>query len=878
MSIKASLRAKRRNLKTLISNRLLQSFLLRNDASIENYLYLNKDTIQTKTMKNKLFLKRFHQEMTSQPVTFLIFLAAIVFVSCSSSKTDFTNREQDFDAGWKFNLGDVPGAESATFDDSQWRDLDLPHDWSIEDLPAATGKNQIGPFSEYSPGKGSTGNVMGGTGWYRKTFTLKKSSEGKQVQICFDGVYMESDVWINGEHLGFHPYGYTPFNYDLTKFLKPSGEKNTLAVKVNNPGKNSRWYSGSGIYRHVILQTTNQVNIPVWGTFITTPEVSAEKATVKINTTVSNENSKDGEFIITTRIISPEGSPLSTSEARTSVKAGKKVEAEQVFEMKAPKLWSIDSPNLYTAVTEIRVNDKPVDQKTNTFGIRSIEFSAEKGFLLNGKRILLKGGCMHHDNGPLGSATIDRAEERRVELMKKFGFNAIRTSHNPPSSQFLDACDRLGVLVIDEAFDHWQRPKNPEDYHRYFDEWHQRDLEAMILRDRNHPSVILWSIGNEINERADSSGLKITKKLSAIIKNLDTTRPVTEAICEFWDNKGKPWEATIPAFELLDVGGYNYQWRKYESDHEKFPKRMMIGTESVAKEAFENWQMVEKHPYVLGDFVWTSMDYLGESGIGHSLVSKGGKDQFSPGWPWYNSYCGDIDICGFKKPQSYFRDVVWKISNLEMASHAPIPDGMKEIVSFWGWPDEVQSWNWAGQEGKKIQVNVYSNYPEVRLELNGKVIGSKSVSADTKLTASFELAYEAGELKAVALKDGKELETKVLKTTGKPTKIRLTADRSELKASRNDLSYVTVEILDEAGALVPDANLPVQFKVEGMGELAAVENGNPKDMKSFRKPQVNSFNGRCLVILRPTGVSGEIKLKAESAGLEGTEITVKIKK
>jgi beta-galactosidase len=533
---------------------------------------------------------------------------------------------------------------------------------------------------------------------------------------------------------------------------------------------------------------------------------------------------------------------------------------------------------LYQAVTEVSFDGQLVDQQTTTFGIRSIEFSAEKGFLLNGEKVLLKGGCMHHDNGPLGSATIDRAEERRVELMKKFGFNAIRTSHNPPSRQFLDACDRLGVLVIDESFDQWQRPKNPEDYNLYFDKWHQRDVEAMVLRDRNHPSVIIWSIGNEINERADSSGLVITKNLSNIIKNIDQSRPVTAAICEFWDIKGKPWEDTAPAFELLGIGGYNYQWKRYESDHEKFPQRMMIGTESVAKEAFENWQMVEKHPFVLGDFVWTSMDYLGESGIGHALLtSPTDKPQFSPGWPWYNAYCGDIDICGFKKPQSYFRDVVWKISNLEMAVHAPIPAGKKEIVSFWGWADEQQSWNWPGSEGQKLQVNVYSNYPEVRLELNGKVIGSKPVSAETKLTATFEVPYEAGELKAVALKDGKEIETKVLKTTGKPSKIRLTADRSEIKASRNDLSYVTVEVIDDAGNLVPDATIAIQFKVEGTGELAAVENGNPTDMKSFRQPQVNSFKGKCLVILRPTGMAGEIKLKAESAGLSGAETVILVK-
>jgi len=825
-------------------------------------------------MKTQQLSRPFRQIISILRGYFTILFAFLIFVSCNNSKTDFAKREQNFDSGWKFKSGNILHADSVVFDDSQWQTVDLPHDWSIEDLPVAAGKKQIGPFSEDSEGKGSTGHVKGGIGWYRKTFTLDQSAKNKIVQICFDGVYMESNMWINGQHLKFHPYGYTPFVYDLTPFLKPTGEKNTLAVWVNNPGKNSRWYSGSGIYRHVTLQITDLVNIPVWGTFISTPEVSAEKATVKVKTTVNNFTSEDVEITILTQLFSPEGIAVSQSESALKTISGKNTETEQLLEVKTPARWSCDSPKLYKAVSEIKFRGKTVDQKTTIFGIRSIEFSTEKGFLLNGERVLLKGGCMHHDNGPLGSATIDRAEERRVELMKKFGFNAIRTSHNPPSSQFLDACDRLGVLVIDEAYDQWERPKNPDDYSNYFDRFHQQDLEAMVMRDRNHPSVILWSIGNEIPERADSSGLKITKKLSSIIKNLDTTRPVTEAICSFWDNKGKTWEYTIPAFALLDVGGYNYQWREYEPDHQKFPQRMMIGTESVPKEALENWQMVEKHPYVLGDFVWTSMDYLGESGIGHALNSKDNKDQFSPDWPWYNSYCGDIDICGFKKPQSYFRDVVWKISNLEMAVHAPVPVDLKEIVSYWGWPDEQQSWNWTGNEGRKMQVNVYSNYPEVRLELNGKVIGTKTVSAETKLTAAFEVPYEAGELKAIALKDGKEIETKILKTTGKPAKIRLTADRSELKANRNDLSYVTVEVIDEAGVLVPDANLLIQFQVEGAGELAAVENGNPKDMKSFQTPHVSTFNGHCLAILRPKGNAGEIKLKAESAGLSGAEIVV----
>ena len=805
----------------------------------------------------------------------MILLSLLVIISCSSPKADFSTRTQSFDSDWKFHLGNVPEAEMESFNDSKWRTLDLPHDWSIEDLAPLQGKKQIGPFSEDSQGKGATGHVVGGIGWYRKTFITDKSMEGKKVQILFDGVYMNSEVWINGQSLGVHPYGYTPFYYDLSSYLNPLGKKNTLAVKVSNTGKNSRWYSGSGIYRHVDLVVTEKVHIPIWGISVSTPEVSKEKATVKFNINITNETKESGKLVVTTRIIQP--NQPENIKAITTIDPFDAGSAEQIFEINNPTLWTLDAPALYQAVTEVSFNGKVVDQQTTTFGIRSIAYSADKGFLLNGEPIELKGGCMHHDNGPLGSATIDRAEERRVELMKKFGFNTIRTSHNPPSRQFLDACDRLGVLVIDEAFDQWQRPKNPEDYNLYFDKWHQQDIESMVLRDRNHPSIIFWSIGNEINERVDSSGLEIMKNLSAIIKKIDDTRPITEAICFFWDHPGYKWESTVPAFAQLDVGGYNYQWREYENDHKIAPERLMMGTESFPREAFENWQMVEKYPYVIGDFVWTAMDYLGESGIGHSSVKKDTKDSFSMDWPWYNAYCGDIDICGFKKPQSYYRDILWKMSNLEMAVHSPIPAGMKEVVSMWGWPDEQQSWNWQGSEGQKLQVNVYSSYPEVRLELNGKIIGTKPVSAETKLTATFEVPYEAGELKAIALKDGKDVETKVLKTTGKPARIKLTADRLELKNSRNDLAYVTVEVVDEAGMLVPNANLPIQFKVEGAGELAAVENGNPADMKSFRAPQLTSFKGRGLVIIRPTGTSGEIKLKAETAGLESANISIEVK-
>jgi beta-galactosidase len=462
--------------------------------------------------------------------------------------------------------------------------------------------------------------------------------------------------------------------------------------------------------------------------------------------------------------------------------------------------------------------------------------------------------------------------------LKANGFNAIRTSHNPPSKAFLDACDRLGMFVIDEAFDMWERPKNPQDYSRFFRDWWRRDLEAMVLRDRNHPSVILWSIGNEINERADSSGVAVAGRLAETVHRLDSTRPVTAAICGFWDHPGRSWQDSEPAFASLDVAGYNYQWREYVPDHERFPRRIMAGTESIPMEAFDNWRQVETQSWVIGDFVWTGMDYLGEAGIGNvQAVPDSVNPAFGMPWPWFNAFCGDIDLCGFKKPQSFYRDVVWNRSDLEMAVHAPIPEGLTEKSSYWGWPDERQSWTWPGLEGKLLKVSVYSRCPLVRLELNGKRIDEKPVSLDSKWTAVFNIPYAPGTLKVSGYVDGKETASRSLRTAGSGRRIRLVPDRRLIRRDRNDLSYVAVEILDESGTLVPNADVPVRFSVKGKGELAAVGNANPSEMRSFRKPECSTFQGRCIAILRPTGVAGAVTLKAEAEGLVPASATIQIR-
>jgi beta-galactosidase len=809
----------------------------------------------------------------------IIMILTLAVVSCKSGDNFISNnRDRLFNEGWKFMRDSLAGAEQPGYDDSQWQTLDLPHDWSIAKLSDNDEQDRIGPFLKSSQGATSTGYATGGTAWYRKHLKLDKADAGKTVILRFDGVYMETEVWVNGKLAGNHVYGYTPFWFDITSSLNKTGEDNVIAVRVNNTGRNSRWYSGSGIYRNVYLTITDQVHISLWGVQVTTAEIKTKTAIINLAVTVQNDADKDMDASFTVRILAPGGKIAGMADGNIKILSREKSVFKQQVSIERPVLWTLSSPGLYKAEVTLNTNGKTADRFIQSFGIRSVEVTTEKGFLLNGNTIKLKGACMHHDNGLLGSAAFDRAEERRVEIMKANGFNAIRTSHNPPSEAFLNACDRLGMLVIDETFDCWERPKNPQDYHRYFKAWWKNDIAAMIMRDRNHPCVIMWSIGNEINERADTSGIRIAKSIISFIRQMDTTRPFTNAICEFWDNPGTSWESTANAFALVTVGGYNYQYLRYESDHEKFPGRIMMGTESVPKDAFENWQQVEKHPYVIGDFVWTGMDYLGETGIGHTqYFTEGQQDVFAMPWPWFNAWCGDIDIIGNKKPQMLYRDVIWGNSKLEINVHAPVPEGKTEKISYWGWPDEYPHWNWNGNEDKILQVTVYTKGTAVKLLLNGREIGYKEVSPGTKLMAIFDVPYEPGELKAVAYENDRELAVKVLKTSGAPTGIRLIADRNPVKADRNDLSYVTIEIIDEFGQVVTDASNQVRITLTGNGELAGSGNACPYDMKSIGKNQFNTFHGKAMAIIRPYAEPGTISLKAVSDGLKEGIVMVNVK-
>jgi beta-galactosidase len=799
-------------------------------------------------------------------------------------------RDVPFCSDWRFHRGDAEGAEASGFNDESWRTLDVPHDWSVEDLPGAdeaaagsaiwtdgTNAARVGPFDVYaSEGQISTGWMVGGIGWYRKVFQSPQIPAGGKAELRFEGVYMNPEVWLNGTKLSNHPYGYTPISFDITKLLK-SGP-NTLAVKVNNVGRNSRWYSGSGIFRKVWLNVTGEVRIPENGIWITTRAVSKSASTVRVETTIENGAASSKRVNILVRLLDAAGKQAAEGRATASVNAGSRGTTTCEIKLAGPLLWSPNDPQLYRAVVSLETDKKSADATETMFGIRKVEIDTANGLRVNGEPFKMRGGCVHHDNGPLGSACIPRAEERRVETLKASGYNAIRTSHNPPSRDFLDACDRFGMMVIDEAFDCWESGnKNPDDYHVYFKEWWQRDLEAMILRDRNHPSVVLWSIGNEINERAEPHGIEIGTALRDAAHKLDPTRLVTAAICHAWDHPGKTWKDIQPAFTYLDVGGYNYQWQQYAPDHSSYPQRIMVGTESFPNEAWQNWDAVLKNSFVLGDFVWTAIDYLGESGIGHSSIATGNSpDVFSPPYPWFNSYCGDIDLIGNKKPQSYFRDIVWDRSKIEMAVQRPIPDRYHERISQWGWSDELRSWTWPGHEGRQVNVRVYTKGDRVVLFVNGKQAGEKQLKPGDNLRAEFSVPYAPGELKAVAYANGAEIGSIAFKTAGKPSRLLVTPDRRKLAASRDDLAYAMVQVLDDNNNLVPDAVLPITFNVSGDGEIAAVASANPKDVASFRQPRRFTYHGTCCVIVRPKGAAGSITIRAESEGLEPASTTVDV--
>ena len=710
-----------------------------------------------------------------------------------------------FDDGWQFTR------EGKTVT------VNLPHDWDIYEAP--------------NPATGATGTgggwYPGGKGEYRKTF---KTPDADVVKLYFEGVYQKAEVFVNGQKAGQHAYGYTPFTVDITPYLNKTSNLNEVVVKVNNSEQpNCRWFSGSGIYRHVWLQTKRKQYIDEWSVSVATPDIH----TVNIK-------------------------------AEVVMADGSRKPIEKTLHEERPHLWSPDDPYLYTTTIEAEGDVLPI-----TYGIRTIEYSAEKGFLLNGKPLLINGACVHHDDGVLGAMAFDAAEIRKVKLMKEAGFNLIRTSHNPTTRAFLDACDSLGMLVIDEAFDGWRTQKTTYDYSTLIDSCYRADIQAMVKRDRNHPSVICWSIGNEVIERKDIRVITTARMLKQAILEEDQTRPVTEALCS-WDSD---WEIYDPHAEVLDIVGYNYMIHKHATDHQRDPRRVMWQTESFPRDAFKNWALTHDHPYIVGDIVWTGLDYLGESGIGRYYYEgeRPGEHYVDGGQPdWHGAYCGDVDITGWRKPISHYREMLWN-SNISplTANSSPLlymavrePDGYQGKIkeTAWSvWPT-WESWNWIGWEGKPVSVEVYTKAPEVKLYLNDKLVDKKTVNRETAFKAVFQVPYEAGTLRAEA--GGKSV---TLTTAGAPARLRLTPDRRVITADGQDLVYVTIEVVDSKGNVCPDAAIHCEAIVKGQGSLLAFASADLKDREAYTSPKVTTWKGRALLVVRSTQKNGRAQVTVKSS-------------
>ena len=793
----------------------------------------------------------------------IVLLLIVTVSSFSGYAQNSMERKQLFDYDWKFFLGDAPEAKATDFNDESWRKLDLPHDWSIE-----------GKIHPKNPTGGGGGFFPAGIGWYRKTFQAPDAWKTKKTAIYFEGVYMNSEVFINGKSLGVYPYGYSSFSYDLTPYLN-FGKENVIAVRVDNSQQvNSRWYSGSGIYRHVWMMVTDPVHVAHWGVGITTPVVSAKKATVLIKTTVKNETSAAQSVVVKTLLWNKSSKSGGNGQMKIMLPANSEKEITQTIQISKPMLWTPETPHLYQAQIQVLKDKKVLDDTKTAFGIRSIKFTAENGFQLNGKTVKLNGGCVHHDNGCLGAAAFDRAEERKIELLKAGGFNAVRTSHNPPSEAFLNACDRLGLLVMDESFDCWKVGKNNNDYSKYFNQWWQRDLETMILRDRNHPSIIMWSIGNEIPERGDHSAIETAKMLANAIKKIDTDRPITSAIV----NNGKDWSKFDTLMAVHDVAGYNYNLYTAPDDHKRVPSRIIVQTESYPKDAFNNWKLVQENNFVIGDYVWTAMDYLGESGIGRWYYSGDvpGEHWENNFFPYHGAYCGDIDLIGWRKPISHYRSMLYNNNEkLYMAVREPEPEPLEIKTTWWSVYPTWESWTWPGFEGKTVQIEVYSKYPKVRLYQNNKLIGEQATTREQQFKATFSVPYSTGVVKAVGVENDKEMESTMLQTAGVAAKLKLSADRKEILANGQDLSFVTIEITDKDGVFQPNATDRLHFKIDGPGTIAGVDNADLKDVEQYVGNTRKAWKGRALVVIKSNHHAGEIKLSVTSNGLEEKSVIIK---
>jgi beta-galactosidase len=780
---------------------------------------------------------------------------------------------ESFDCGWKFSRGDFPTAHLPAFSDSGWSAVSLPHDWSIE-----------GPFDEHASSSYCGAYLPTGIGWYRKHFRVPESYKDRQITVEFDGVYENSEVWINGQWLGKRPYGYVPFFYDLTPHITV-GKENLIAVRVDNSRQtNCRWYSGSGIYRHTWLLVTNKVHVAPWGMFVTTPAVSNDAASVRVSTKIQNEGKTAARCTLVSNLLDHDGKVVQTAEQTEEISAGTDFEFVQLMNVGKPQLWSAEGPYLYQVRSTLRTSGSEIDHYSASIGIREVVFDVDRGLLLNGQHVKLRGVCIHHDGGCLGAAVPERVWERRLEILHEMGCNAIRTSHNPFAAEFLDLCDRMGFLVLAEAFDEWKVPKGqigPNGYANYFDEWYERDVQNFLRRDRNHPSIVLWSAGNEIGDQQAENGAETLGKLLKVFRTEDPSRLVT-AGCDHIQSEPAS-ERARPAFlASLDVVGYNYadRWRDrrekyYSIDRHAFPGRRFIGTESesiagirgeypelfpetTALDSFpfsrsrnvdveQLFKFITTYDYVAGDFMWTGIDHLGEAR-----------------WPMKGSSTGVIDTCGFKKDGFYFYQSQW------------VQDNVLHIFPHW---------NWQGREGQIIPITCYTNCDTVELFVNGRSMGvkgyefprlgmelrwgnlperAKVLRTTADLHLSWDVPYEPGVLKAEGTKDGKVVSAVEVATTGNPAVIQVSADREVIRADGRDLVHFIIQILDEKGNVVPTAKNEITFELEGTGRLIGIDSGDPASREDYRSHRRRAFNGFALAIAQSTGTSGQIQLKASS--------------
>jgi len=801
-----------------------------------------------------------------QKITIVLTLSLLV--ACAS-KSKNPRIVQDFNQNWTFKLGDHPTAIESNFSTADWRTLQLPHDWSIE-----------GTFDKDSKTKQAQAFLPAGKGWYRKTFTLPEDWATKNVSIEFDGVFKNSEVFINGHSLGMRPNGYISFTYELSQYLN-FGKENVIAVKVDNDAQpNSRWYTGSGIYRNVRLVASEKLHVAKWGTYVTTPEVSAEKASVHLEVTIENKTNSEKEFQLVTSILDANNKEVANS--KTTEKIGANTNSKKIHNLNVnqPKLWDTENPNLYKIVTTIYENSKTVDNYKTPLGFRFFNFDAEKGFSLNGKPTKILGVCLHHDNGALGAVENIHAVKRKLKIMKEMGANAIRMAHNPHSLEMMQLCDEMGFIVQDEFTDVWKKKKVTNDYHKDWDAWHKQDLEDFIKRDRNHPSVIMWSIGNEIREQFDSTGIAITRELTQIVKSLDTTRPVTSALTENVIEKNFIYQSGA-----LDLLGFNYKHEDYKDFPIRFKGQKILASESVSAletrghydfpsdgikawppkhgapfdgnadwtvTAFDqvqsywgttheaNWKTIKKQDFMAGTFIWTGFDYLGEP------------DPYP--YPARSSYFGIVDLAGFPKDVYYMYQSEWTT---------------KPVLHLF------PHWNW--QKNQKVDVwAYYNNADEVELFLNGKSLGKKAKQNDD-LHISWRVKFEPGTIKAISRKNGKVVLEKEIHTAGEASKIDLKADKTTLKNDTYDLVYVTVSITDKDGNLVPNADHKIDFEVTGGGKLVGLDNGYQANLDSFKASSYKVFNGKCIAIIQSNGKKESIQLKASTGnGISGKVIEIKV--